>query len=221
MNRAYRAHVATVLVLVATTTLHTGVASAHGLVQVDVLSHQDVFVPPWAVGGFYGADPRLSKELDKGLRHLRAAGRPTKVALLAQRVDLGDAGQYFKRPVAYAAFLDQLLVNLRIFDGRLVIVMPNGSADIVAGKGARSLGLVPAMKTKWDVNALLRTAIEAVDARPGVDIAAPGHAGGARDWWLILTGGAFAGGILAGVAMLVARLILNRRQQRVRPTRAQ
>ncbi len=208
MSRGWKAIAATFLTVVLTGGLLAGTASGHGLLQVDVLTHEDVFVPPWAVGGFYGVDPQLGRRLNLRLRQLRAAGRPTKVTLIAQRVDLQDVGYYFRRPAAYAAFLDQLLLSLHVFDGRLVVVMPNGSAEIVPGQKARVLELRPAMKTKWDVNALMRTAIEAVDRRPGTgakEAAAVGPHPRSRAWWPFAAGGLFAVLILAGGRRLIRR----------------
>ena len=208
-------------VLIATAALCAGTASAHGLLQVDVLTHQDVFIPPWAVGGEYGADPRLTRKLNARLAQLRTAGTPTKVVLIAQRVDLEDVPYDFNYPVAYAAFLDQLLVSLRIFDGRLVVVMPDGSADIVADGKARALGLRPMMKNKWDIDAVLRTAIRAV--APSESAAAATNAQTRRrDWWPIAAGAFLAAIILAGGLLVLrrSRSTLNRTKQQAQPEQA-
>lgn len=221
MNRRRSLLAVIVTVVAASAALCAGSASAHGLLQVDVLTHQDVFVPPWAVGGEYGADPRLTRELNTRLARLRAAGTPTKVVLIAQRVDLEDVPYDFNYPVTYAAFLDQLLVSLRIFDGRLVVVMPDGSADIVAGGKARALGLRPAMKSKWDIDAVLRTAIKAVGASRSTPNETRAQ-GRRRDWWPVAGGATLAAAILGGL-VIVRRLrsTLNRREQRAQPEQAQ
>jgi hypothetical protein len=144
-------------------TLFAGSAAAHGLLQVDVLMQQDVFMPTWSVGGAYAPDPQLTNGLNRRLRRLRAAGTPMKIVLIAQKTDLQDVSEYFNLPRAYAAFLEQLLMAEHVFAGRLVIVMPNGSAEIVGSGQPRALGLRPAMKNEWDMNALMKTAIAAVD----------------------------------------------------------
>jgi hypothetical protein len=161
---------AAVAVLATAVLLLPTAATAHGLLQVEVLTHQDVFVPPWAVGGRYALAPSLERGLSRRLRRQRAAGDPTKVVLIAQRVDLQDVGMYFEFPDAYASFLGELLASLRIFDGRLIVVMPSGVAEATGGASAHMLGVPrPAMRNEWDVDALARTAIRVMDHSPRGD----------------------------------------------------
>jgi hypothetical protein len=137
-------------------------ASGHGLLQVDVLRRQDVFVPQWAIGGTYALDPKLRGILTKRLKTLRASDAPVKIVLIAQRTDLEDAAMYFEHPVAYASFLEELLSSQGVYDGRLIVVMPNGSADVLGAGRAHALEFRPMMKSQWDADALARTAIRAI-----------------------------------------------------------
>jgi hypothetical protein len=177
-------------------------ASGHGLLQVDVLRRQDVFVPQWAIGGTYALDPNLRRSLTKRLRSLRASGTPVKIVLIAQRTDLEDAAMYFEHPVAYASFLEELLGAQGVYDGRLVVVMPNGSADVLGHGRPHALDFRPMMKSQWDADALARTAIRAIASVTGSNGNGISSKRLDLDWlpdWRV------AIGILLVFALLVAR----------------
>lgn len=186
-------------------------ASGHGLLQVDVLRRQDVFVPQWAIGGTYALDPNLRRSLTKRLRSLRASGTPVKIVLIAQRSDLEDAGMYFEHPVAYASFLEELLGVEGVYDGRLIVVMPNGSADVLGPGRAHALDFRPMMKSQWDADALARTAIRAIASVTGSNSSGISSKRLDLDWlpdWRV------AIGILPVFALLVARWSTRVRRSR-------
>jgi len=184
-------------------------ASAHGMLQLEVLTKSDVFVPPWAQGGAYNLSPTLLRRLDAKLAALRAQGTPTKVVLIAQRVDLQDVQYFFGDPVAYATFLEQLLESVRVFDGPLIVVMPSGVAETAGAGPPVSLGLRPAMKSMWDIDAVARVALKALDEHPKLPPSpsvSSVHHGSGTDWGLWAA--------LAGAAALAAAVVAVRLSRR-------
>jgi hypothetical protein len=179
----------------------TAQAAAHGQLQVQVLTTSDLFVPPWAQGGAYGFSAVLERRLERRLAALRAAGSPTKVVLIAQRVDLQDVPYYFDRPRAYAVFLEQLLEAVRVYDGRLIVVMPTGTAEISGKQAAVDLRLRPRMTSEWDIDALGRVALRAVNGAARARVAATRDSRNGGRWmtWSI----ALAAAILIAFAVAV------------------
>jgi hypothetical protein len=182
-------------------------SSAHGLQQVEVLTTSDLYVPAWAQGGAYGLSSGLQHQLLRRLAALRARDTPVKVVLIGQRVDLQDVPQYFGRPVVYADFLEQLLESLHIFDGTLVVVMPNGVAKTAGEEQPVAVAVRPRMSTKWDIDALARAALRALDREPKMrTTVAPHSRHSPVDRWPAAGVALAALAALAVVAMSIAYL---------------
>lgn len=136
-------------------------ASAHGNIQADALTTGDVYYPAWSIGGAYGVAKPLQRQLEQTIRAAEKAGRPVKVALIPQRYDLIDTPTMFLHPQAYSSFLANLLQNTHVYNGLVLVVMPNGvglagpqSAPLRAHLGPAR----PHMSSIWDIDAVTRTA---------------------------------------------------------------
>ncbi len=68
--------------------------------------------------------PATTAELSAVLDASARAGFPIRVAMIASQSDLGTATSLWREPTAYADYLDVELSNL--FDGQILVVMPNG-----------------------------------------------------------------------------------------------
>jgi hypothetical protein len=112
-----------------------GPARADGDPASDVLATQPLFLAQDA--GFTAAgQAQLAAELAAAQR----GGSPLRVAVIAASADLGSVTALWRRPVAYARFLDQELS--RLYDGPLLVVMPNGLGVAGSGAGANRLARV-------------------------------------------------------------------------------
>lgn len=135
----------------------------------DVLLLQNVYRP---YGPPYG--PATCKELTEALDTLtdrtRKAGYPLKVALIATKTDLGGAPQLWRKPQAYAEFLNR---ELAYFGGKkerakkirpLLVVMPVGFGVADAGPKARAALGDLSIPADAKANDLARVATGAVPA---------------------------------------------------------
>src|SRR4051812_3721998 len=113
-------------------------ASADGDPASDVLVLQDVYLP-YAPG----VPPDLGRTITDLVKDTRKAGFPLRVAIIAQKSDLGAVPQFFGRPQSYAPFLEsEIAFNTK---KPLLIVMPSGYGVAAMPAGAENglQGLAP------------------------------------------------------------------------------
>jgi hypothetical protein len=160
--------------------LTPGAASADGDPASDVLAAGSAFVP--ADAGFSAA--QLSG-LERRLAVDAAAGRPLRVAVIASAADLGSVSAAFGKPRAYANFLGYELSS--VYRGRLLVVMPSGSAEVAVSPGARQPVAAPSASGSLAVRTL-----RAVGAPAGGIAAAPPEGTGPVSPvpWVVLISGA-------------------------------
>lgn len=112
------------LAAVAALLLLAPAARADGDPASDVLAMQDVYFP------YGGVRPDLKAALDGVVEEARAAGYPTKVALIAAGEDLGAYPTLFNRANDYATLLARELPvsdhGPRVKGQRILVVMPGG-----------------------------------------------------------------------------------------------
>jgi hypothetical protein len=104
-------------------------ARADGDPASDVLAQQSVFIP--AGRGIPAAD---QARLQAVVRAAARRGEPVRVALIADRSDLGAVTGLWRNPSGYATFLGTELSG--IYHGTLIVVMPNGYGVSVLTPGA-------------------------------------------------------------------------------------
>ena len=148
-----------VLCLLATVALGLAAepARANGDPASDVLTVQNYFLP-------YGPalSPALVRKLEAATTATELVRYPIKVALIGTPYDLGSVSQFYGRPQLYARFLG---AELRyVYDGVLVVVMPNGFGVYHAGRSvATEEQLLPArIPLVPNAEGLVRTAFDAV-----------------------------------------------------------
>jgi hypothetical protein len=153
-------------------------ARADGDPASDVLLSQDVFLPypPNA------PTRALERALTETAKRARSAGYPVKVAVIADRSDLGAVPFMFNSPRDYVNLLTREITVST--PPRVLVVMPAGLAALnVSGAAAKALGAVP-VDAEDRGDGLARTAIKAVGAlahAAGHPIALPKvAAGGSR-----------------------------------------
>jgi len=163
-------------------------ARADGDPGSDVLVYQNLFV---------AADANMPIEQQVELGNLLSSanghGFPVRVAVIAQRDDLGAITALWDKPAAYASFLGTELSLA--YTGRLVVVMPDGFGFYWNGHPATAASQVLAGLRISGGGVGLATAAEsavrALAAASGVHLAAAAAAS---------AGGAAAGGAAAGGA---------------------
>jgi cytochrome oxidase Cu insertion factor (SCO1/SenC/PrrC family)/thiol-disulfide isomerase/thioredoxin len=94
-------------------------ASADGDPGSDVLLEQNLFF-----GSDAGISVKQQLSLDRLLQATATAGAPVRVAIIAQKDDLGTVTPLWQKPQPYAEYLGYELSNT--YTGRLLVVMPNG-----------------------------------------------------------------------------------------------
>jgi hypothetical protein len=132
-------------------------AQADGDPASDVLATQALYLPQDA-----HFRPSAQQQLEAELFATAGGRTPLRVAVIASRSDLGSVTALWRRPAAYARFLDQELSL--VFGGPLLVVMPNGTG--VAGDPHLRPGLraalssaAPTTGTATDLERLTLTAI--------------------------------------------------------------
>jgi len=144
-------------------------------------------------------------------------GYKVKVALIANRNDLGGVFQLWEKPQTYADFLGRELVFL--YKGKLLTVMPNG---IGAYQYKKSVDAEKAVVEKIDVepgaDGVANAATVAVAKLAGLRTPPLPNVGGGRDsgggtpmWELVVI-------VVGGLAILAAMLVLGPRFWRGRKT---
>ncbi len=178
-----------------------GTARADADPASDVLYVRDVFLPLGAT-----VTPELAQQLQDATRAARSAGKPVKVALIAQPTDLGGVPSLFGKPVYYARFLGAELQFL--YRGKVLVVMPQGAGLSEGGRLVADAAVVDA-RIGPGADGLARTAIDLVGqialgkhaaTRSGVGSAS---GGGLPAWGWIVIAGAPAALIAAGLLLLL------------------
>jgi hypothetical protein len=181
-----------ILVLAAVAAVAATPAWAHGDRASDVLESRDVFVT--LKGG------RI-RQLTATVAETRSHGYRIKVAVIAVPSDLGKLTEYWRRPQAYAQFLGQDLFN--VYQGRILVVMPNGFGYFRPGAPARRLRAVPA----GDLAAASATEVERLAGTRAAAPAPRSHGNESRDRLEIAGIGLFA------VAVFALLLVPRRRRR--------
>jgi hypothetical protein len=91
-----------------------------------VLASQALFLP-----GDAGIAAGQHQQLEALLSSAERAGYAIRVALIATQADLGSVTALWRRPAAYARFLDQELSL--VYRGTVLVAMPNGFGVAAAG----------------------------------------------------------------------------------------
>jgi hypothetical protein len=180
------------------------VARADGDPASDVLYTGFVFFP---------FDVKFDSSLQSQLTQLTAsakeAGVPIRVAIIANRNDLGSVTALWQLPQKYAKFLAAELAFL--YKGRLLIVMPNGFGFWNAGKPlAKELALLRTIPIPAGNDNLVKSAITAVEkltAQAGHPVWAPRPKGSSRATDRIV--------IVAAALVLLALALLVRFRRRL------
>ena len=146
------------------------IARADGDPGSDVLVYQPLFL---------GADAGVSIQQQVRLGGLlQAAGRagfPIRVAIISSRYDLGAITALWLKPRAYARFLG---IELSLaYDGRLLVVMPNGFGFNWPGHPAqsayRALGGIAIQPGGSGLATAAQRAVRSLAAGAGVELAPP------------------------------------------------
>ncbi|HZR92634.1 MAG TPA: hypothetical protein VFA44_09570 [Gaiellaceae bacterium] len=178
-----------------------GTARADADPASDVLYLRDVFLPLGAT-----VTPELAQQLQDATRAARSAGKPVKVALIAEPTDLGGVPSLFGKPVYYARFLGAELQFL--YRGKVLVVMPQGAGLSEGGRLVADAAVVDA-RIGPGADGLARTAIDLVGqialgkhaaTRSGVGSAS---GGGLPAWGWIVIAGVPAALIAAGLLLLL------------------
>jgi hypothetical protein len=98
-----------------------GVARADADPASDMLYQGVLFLPYKAT-----VSPDVERALREAIAGSKAAGKEVRVALIADKGDLGGVPQVFGNPTYYARFLDAELQF--VYTGRVLVVMPQGAA---------------------------------------------------------------------------------------------
>ena len=181
-------------------------ARADGDPASDVLLLQDVYLP-YAPG----IPKPLADTITTLLKTTRKAGFPLKVAIIADRKDLGAVPQFFGKPQSYAPFLQSEIA----FNSKkpLLVVMPSGYGAAALPKGAQEGGFqgldLPKSAGGEDLGRAAVTAIVKLSGAAGHPVPTPklpeagGGGGGGGTSPLIVFGVPVAllalGGVLAAL----------------------
>lgn len=143
-------------------------ALADGDPASDVLVAQGVFVP-WDAG----VPPHAEAQLAAVVAAASASGYRIRVALIASAKDLGSVTALWREPQTYADYLgDELSL---VFQGRVLVVMPNGFGVYPGGAGSpaerRALAILAGPTRPRNFAALAATAVERLASTAGHPIA--------------------------------------------------
>ena len=151
-------------------------AHADGDPGSDVLVFQNLFV-----GSDAGVSVTQQAQFGGLLTDAARAGFPIRVAIIANRFDLGAVTALWQKPQAYARFLG-LELSLS-YKQRLLVVMPNGFGFNWPGHGSvpayRVLGKIPIGAGGTGLLNAAQTGVRSLAADSGVKLSAPARATGA------------------------------------------
>ena len=180
-------------------------ASAHGDLASEVLVAHDVFLP---------RDGSIPDAQGERLTELVAAakrrGYATKVAVIRSDADLASLVSLWRRPQRYARFLGD---ELSFYDGRILVVMPNGYG--IYRNGSRATAerrLLAALAAPGDepaaITSAAATAIRRLAHAEGVAVAPSTNSSGGsetRDRLTIVAVVIVAGAVAGAVAFVRRR----------------
>jgi cytochrome oxidase Cu insertion factor (SCO1/SenC/PrrC family)/thiol-disulfide isomerase/thioredoxin len=148
-------------------------ARADGDPGSDVLVFQNLFV-----GSDAGVSVAQQAQLGGLLTDAARAGFPIRVAIIANRFDLGAVTALWQKPESYARFLG-LELSLS-YKQRLLVVMPNGFGFNWPGHGSapayRVLGEIPIGTGGSGLLNAAQTGVRSLAAASGVKLSAPARA---------------------------------------------
>jgi hypothetical protein len=136
-----------------------GVAWADADPASDMLYQGVLFLPYKAK-----VSPEVEKKLLEAIAGSKKAGKEVRVALIADKGDLGGVPQVFGNPTYYARFLDAELQF--VYTGRVLVVMPQGAALADHGRLVANKDVLAA-KPGSGGDGLAKTATELVLAVSG------------------------------------------------------
>jgi len=150
-------------------------ACADGDPGSDVLVFQNLFV-----GSDAGASVKQQAELGGRLESAAKAGFPIRVAIVANKFDLGSVTALWRKPQSYARFLGiELSLSYR---QRLLVVMPNGFGFNWPGHSTvpayRVLAKVPIGVGGAGLVSAAMAGVQKLGAASGVAITSPNHPAG-------------------------------------------
>jgi hypothetical protein len=167
----------------------------------------DILAPPWirVYMTIAASGPQLEQRLTATTTQVSDAGLPIKVAVIAERTDMGAVPQLWGRPRIYARFLGaELRFN---FHDTLLVVMPQGFG--ISGPYPQTKALAALAAIDPRKNTTPRGLTDAADAALRALATADGRklgggGGGGPPWPLI----AAAAMVLAGIGggLLVVRV---------------
>ncbi len=146
-------------------------ARADGDPASDVLLFQKVYT------SYYAKLPAApTAELKRVVKEANAHGFKIRVALIADRYDLGSVTPLWQQPAAYAKFLGQELAVAGLYRGRVLTVMPNGYGVSRNGQALPAdQRVLDALSTplakKQDVATAALTAVQKLAATQGLKLA--------------------------------------------------
>jgi hypothetical protein len=173
-----------------------GVARADADPASDVLYTQSLFLPLSE-----RVSPGIARELAAAIQAAQTAGKPIRVAVIASKSDLGGVPALYGRPRDYARFLGAELQFL--YEGRLLVVMPQGTALSQRGRLVANAAVVHAV-IEPGVDGLARSAITLVRELTGTSAAA-GSTRGFPVWTSVVIGVSIVCVLLLSGFMLVRR----------------
>ena len=159
-----------VLLLGLVAVLAPAAARADGDPASDYLYTQWVFLPYET-----RVPPAQAAQLRAVVAEARKSGYPIKVAIIGSKYDLGAIGSLWRQPRQYARFLGAELRFL--YEGRLLIVMPNGFGLSKAGRAIpveeRALGALQVGKGGTGLASGAVDAVRTLAAQAGHPIRLP------------------------------------------------
>ena len=183
------------------------IARADGDPGSDVLVFQNLFVTPDA-----GLSVAEQAQLGDLLQASQRAGMAVRIAVIANRFDLGSVTALWREPRAYARFLG---IELSLaYSGRLLVVMPNGLGFNWPGHQAapayQSLAGVQIGRGGTGLFNAAQAAVRALAAAGGVNLPAAGtsHPQGSAGGTPSLAGGSGTTGSNQGADARVALIAI-------------
>ena len=195
-----------VLLLLVVVVLYTPAAArANGDPASDYLLLQSIFLPFNAK-----VDGDVTERLTDTIKEAGKADFPIKVAVIGSRYDLGTAFSLYNKAQRYSEFLG-LELSFQ-YQGRLLVVMPNGYGYSINGKaspaGIKVVQKLPAPgkdATKQVEGATV--AIRRLAAADGIVVSSGGRGGSETRDRLVIAAGAVA------LVALLAAIVFYRRER--------
>jgi hypothetical protein len=168
----------------------------------------DILAPPQSrvYMTLAATDPSLEQQLASTTQQVTDAGLPIKVAVIANRTDLGAVPQLWAKPQTYARFLGS---ELRfIYKDTLLVVMPQGFGINGPYGQPKALAALSGIDPRTDstpqgLTTSADKALRALAAADGLKVSGgSGGGGGGLPWPLVAAGVMVLAGIGGGVLVL-------------------